>query len=157
MIIYVGTRLYGRTHVVANTCHVATCFFHVYRVPLIPLRSWIVTSQTGSSWRGIKTKLSIKSVFLAWLRAALVLMFASACVTGLMELCLRGAGARLELITACAGAAVASLFLWRATYWFSTADPEMTRELLGELGMSDEVAANFAFASETPEVSGPAR
>jgi hypothetical protein len=157
VIIYFGTRLYGRTHVVPETCHVATCFFHIYRVPLIPLRSWIVTSQARSSSRGIKTTLSIKSVFLAWLRTALVLMFASACVTGMIELCLRGAGARLELITACAGATVASLFLWRATYWFSTAGPEKTRELLVKLGMSDEVAANFAFASETSEVLGPAR
>jgi hypothetical protein len=92
MIIYFGTRLYGRTHVVPNQCHVATCFFHIYRVPLIPLRSWIVTSQAGSSWRGIKTTLSIKSVFLAWLRAALVLTCLSACAVALFEACLNGAG-----------------------------------------------------------------
>ena len=103
MIIYFGTRLYGKTHVVPKTCHVATCFFHVYRVPLIPLRSWVVTSQTGSIWQGIKTTLSLKSVILAWLRAALVLVSLGACVWGAIELFLKGAGADRELIAACAG------------------------------------------------------
>jgi hypothetical protein len=157
MIIYFGTRLYGKTHVVPKTCHVATCFFHIYRVPLIPLRSWIVTSQTGSRWQGIKTTLSLKSVFLAWLRAALVLVSMSACVWGAIELFLKRAGADRELIAACAGLTVASFVLWRASYAFSTADPDKTRELLTKLGMSEEAAANLAFANDTQEAAAPAR
>ncbi len=157
MIIYFGTRLYGKTHVVPKTCHVATCFFHIYRVPLVPLRSWIVTSQTGSSWRGIKTTLSLKSVFLAWLRAALVLVSLSAGVWGAIELFLKGAGADRELIAACAGLTVAGVVLCRASYAFSTAEPDKVRELLTKLGMSAEAAANFAFANETPAAAVQAR
>ena len=40
----------------------------------------------------------------------------------------------------------------RLSYAFSTADPDKTRELLTKLGMSEEAAANLAFANETPQL-----
>jgi hypothetical protein len=152
MIIYFGTRLYGKTHVVPGTCHVATRFLHIYRVPLIPLGSWIVTSQTGSTWQGIKTSVSIKSVLLAWVRAALAMLSLVGCLAVLVEMCQKGAGARLDVVAAYGATAFASFLLWRGSYRFSTAGPEKARELLVKLGMPDEVAADFAFVNQTPAV-----
>lgn len=83
----VGKRLCGRIDRVPGLLHVATEFYHVNWLPLLPLRSWIVfdgseRSQWGGSggwnqwsvkWRGVPVPLSMRSILAAWLRASLVL------------------------------------------------------------------------------------
>lgn len=71
MIIY-GTRLFGKVDTVPGLGHVATRFFHVDYLPLVPTQSWLVTSQTGNRWQGVKIPLSAKSIFVAWARAVSV-------------------------------------------------------------------------------------
>jgi hypothetical protein len=139
MIIYFGTRLYGKTDVVPGTCHVATRFFHLYRIPLVPLGSWIVTSQTFTTFHGIQTRLSIKSVLLAWLRTALVVGTLLCSIAAVTELC-KHAGAHKDAILPCAVVAIVGAILWRASYLFSTASPERARDLLVKLGMPAEAA-----------------
>ena len=68
MIIY-GHRLFGKVDVVPGLGHVATRFFHIDYVPLVPTACWLVTEQSGNGWRGVKIPWSAKSIFVAWGRA----------------------------------------------------------------------------------------
>ena len=71
MVIHFGTRLYGRVDVVPGVFHVATEFFHVLLVPLVPLRSWLVLKEEGvilPRFSGVRIPLSWKSVMAGWIR-----------------------------------------------------------------------------------------
>jgi hypothetical protein len=73
MLLHFGEQHYGKVDVVPDLCHVATRFFHINFLPLIPLGSEIVvtgTSEAGGA-RRLKTTLSLKSVVVAWVRATL--------------------------------------------------------------------------------------
>ena len=70
MIIIWGSRLFGKVDVVPGLFHVATKFFHVWYLPLIPLGSHLVTEEHEDGWIGIPVGLSGKSVFIAWIRTA---------------------------------------------------------------------------------------
>jgi len=73
MVIIWGQRMYGRVDRFAGS-HVATRFFHLYYVPLIPLSSWLVLEeQTEGNFIGLQLPLQWRSVLLAWLRVAAVL------------------------------------------------------------------------------------
>jgi hypothetical protein len=74
MIVW-GTGLYGKVDRVPGLFHVATKFFHIWYVPLIPTQSWIVIAGTekGNRWRGVELGLSGKSVLAAYFRLALVI------------------------------------------------------------------------------------
>lgn len=67
MIIF-GSRLFGKVDAVPGMFHVATKFFHINFLPLIPTGSWLVVDQDGSSWRGVEIPVSMKSVAVAWIR-----------------------------------------------------------------------------------------
>jgi hypothetical protein len=70
MIVF-GSRLYGRTDEVPGVFFVATEFFQLYYVPLLPLHTYVVLEETGTSWRGVALRyFSRKSILLAWLRIA---------------------------------------------------------------------------------------
>ncbi|HYV45977.1 MAG TPA: hypothetical protein VFA20_14005 [Myxococcaceae bacterium] len=66
-----GTRLFGKVDAVPGLGHVATKFFHINFLPLIPLEGWFVLSQDGSQWRGTTIPMSGKSVLTAWMRFGL--------------------------------------------------------------------------------------
>lgn len=80
-----GLRLFGPVDHICGTCYVATRFIHIHRVPLIPISSWIVIddSVTEVKFRGRKISLSIKSILVAWMLTALVLIGAINSVWGL--------------------------------------------------------------------------
>jgi len=74
MIVF-GTRLFGKVDDVPGAFHVATRFFHVSFLPLIPTSSWIVLEDSkesgfmSSSWSGVQLpSLSWSSIGMAWLR-----------------------------------------------------------------------------------------
>jgi hypothetical protein len=69
-MIIVGNRLYGKVDQVPGLGHVATRFFHIDYLPLIPYEGWLVTSSNGKTWRGVKIPLSAKSLLIAWGRLA---------------------------------------------------------------------------------------
>ena len=75
MVIIYGTRLMGKVDQVEALGHVATQFFHLYYVPLIPTGSYLVLSEQGDDFRGVSVPLSFKSVLTAWLRAGTFLGF----------------------------------------------------------------------------------
>lgn len=73
MIVYYGTRLFGKVDQLDDTgVHVATKFFHIYWVPLIPLQSTVVFSKTDDGYHGVPLPMSFKSVLVAWMRFACV-------------------------------------------------------------------------------------
>jgi hypothetical protein len=68
MIIIYGTRMYGRIDKFAGQC-IATRFFHLYYLPLIPLSSWLVLgSAEDGQERVIDIGLSGRSLGIAYLR-----------------------------------------------------------------------------------------
>ncbi|MBI4852344.1 MAG: hypothetical protein HY819_11155 [Acidobacteria bacterium] len=75
MIIVWGERLYGKVNQVDNQIHVATRFFHIQFIPLIPLQSFIVINGTESDgqFQGLAIAMSLKSVLAAYLRTLLVI------------------------------------------------------------------------------------
>ena len=68
MIIF-GTRLMGRCDEVPGLFHVATRFFHIDFLPLVPTQSYIILSQKGNQFNGMKIPMNGKSILLAWGRA----------------------------------------------------------------------------------------
>src|SRR5688572_16403957 len=69
MIIFYGTRLYGKVDQVDDTgIHVATRFFHIWFIPLIPLGSSLVVSKTDDGALGLPHPFSFKSLLVAWAR-----------------------------------------------------------------------------------------
>jgi hypothetical protein len=74
------SRLFGKVDQVPNICYVATEFFHIGYIPLVPLQTWliIVGSETDvliyESWKGVQIPRFWKSVVYAWVRAPLLIL-----------------------------------------------------------------------------------
>jgi hypothetical protein len=132
MIVY-GYRRYGKVDELPNGCHVASHFFHIWFVPLVPFKSFIVVGEGGEdSFQGVTIPLSGKSVLAGWLRAAFV-FGAIGCIFA----------APLGLIgtAACIG-----LFFW-SYRWFRPS-PERAAELYAYLGLDPH--------GEPPRMPAPA-
>ncbi|MBI4613234.1 MAG: hypothetical protein HY720_06445 [Planctomycetes bacterium] len=96
----VGKRLCGRIDRVPGLLHVATEFYHVNWLPLVPLKSWIVFdgsersewgghgawNQWSVKWRGVPVAFSLRSVLAAWFRASLVVAGIFLAMFGVIEM-----------------------------------------------------------------------
>lgn len=82
-MIMFGTRLFGAVDQVPGVFHVATKFFHLNFIPLIPTGSVLILDKTLTDGEllGVETGLSFKSVLAGWVRAAIIV---AAIVTGFM-------------------------------------------------------------------------
>lgn len=82
MVVVYGTRYMGKIERCSGS-FIATKFFHIYWMPLLPLGSHVVLEEHGDgSFRGIPAGLHLRSTLAAYLRtwgvlATLVLLFAS--------------------------------------------------------------------------------
>src|SRR5215469_13813719 len=68
MYVHFGKKPFGKCDVVPELFHVATVFFHINFVPLIPLESYVIFNENAKQFRGTKIPLSVKSIFYAWAR-----------------------------------------------------------------------------------------
>jgi len=68
MSILFGTILLGRVDETSAGQFVATSFFHICFIPIIPLNSYIVTRQRWMNWEGIKIRYYRKSLIIGYLR-----------------------------------------------------------------------------------------
>jgi hypothetical protein len=74
-----GKGLYGRVDQVKGRFHVATEFYHLYGFPFVPVKSFIVITETEKNYfsyiefQGIKIPLSRKSIFAAYFRNILII------------------------------------------------------------------------------------
>jgi hypothetical protein len=70
-----GTRLFGKVDSVPGKCHVSTVCWHVYYLPLIPRKSYIIIHERhdrlSASFEGIEIGFSWKSWLIAWVRLLL--------------------------------------------------------------------------------------
>ncbi len=78
MLIVWGQRMYGRVDRFAGS-YVATRFFHIYYLPLIPLSSWLVLEdQSEGRFLGLQVPMQGRSVLSAWGRVlSIVLLLGS--------------------------------------------------------------------------------
>src|SRR5688572_6535514 len=77
MIVF-GARMYGRVDEVPGLFYVATQFFHIYYLPLVPMGSRLVLASDSKNPLVMPIAFSFKSLAIAWLRAFmafLVLLF----------------------------------------------------------------------------------
>ncbi|HZH79234.1 MAG TPA: hypothetical protein VEY88_24620 [Archangium sp.] len=128
----IGTRLFGKVDAVPNLGHVATKFFHINLLPLIPIESYFVVAQVRKGWVGVVIPINWKSVAVAWSRTGLL---ALGIVTWLI-----GGGQGNALMSwaglACVVISIASNFIGR----LNKADAERARELteLAVAGLGEE-------------------
>jgi hypothetical protein len=137
MVIISGVRFAGKIDAVPRVGHVATRFFHLYWIPLIPLGTFLVTSEKDDDFTGFPLPLSGKSILIGWLRtagwigltAAVALAFMAA---GEKQYGWAGAAAAVGAI-----AAGLLLVLYRLSI-FTRASYERASELARQIGLSPE-------------------
>jgi hypothetical protein len=159
MLAIWGDRLVGKVDQVPGVCYVATMFVHIFYFPifpLFPLRSYIVVEgsyeqldfhwdlfgwETMHGFRGVRIPISLKSVFLAYVRAILAVFLAMG--TGCLSIILQESKHRpIDLNAAIffAGVILVSGFLFWFTLWASRATPSRASELQRRIGgLLDEV------------------
>jgi hypothetical protein len=141
MIVW-GTRLFGGVDKVPGICHVATKFFHVWYVPLVPTQSFVVIagSETGKGWRGIPIDMNGKSVLAGYLRAATIVAAIISVIQAITAY-ERDSGSMLPSGLIFLGAAAMNLFMWRGR-----ASLERAHELAGIMKL-DPAAVDQLYAS----------
>lgn len=132
MIVF-GTRLFGKVDAVPGLGHVATKFFHVNYVPLVPTASWLVIEESGNDWRGCEIPLSTKSVMVAWLRLGLFVAGTALTVLGLVQ---NGGVNVLDVVLGVAAfGGLIGTYFWKG---LAKADVERAMQLARHAGVTDE-------------------
>jgi hypothetical protein len=159
MIIIWGTRLAGTVDKVPGLFYVRTQYGHLWWIPLIPIRSYIILhgSEGGTGFKGRETPLSGKSVLFGWLRTASI--FGG--VFGLIALIVNGLALSDKWSDETLGMGLFSVALLAGSilvYWlcehFSHASRERAHQLASELNMPPELVDHFlAGPSKTTESS----
>jgi hypothetical protein len=87
MIIIWDQRMCGKVDHVANLFYVHTQFFHLYYVPLFPLKTFLVIAGTegDDGFQGKQISLSLKSVLIGWLRTVLILAMVVSVISGIIN------------------------------------------------------------------------
>src|SRR5947209_14981781 len=112
MIFIFGHRLFGKVDEVPGLGYVATKYFHVDFLPLIPTQGWFVIAQNGNQWRGVPIPLSAKSVFMGWARAISLLCGIIAPIVTIATT----SNGQLELAPALLAAFAWGFFIFSKTY-----------------------------------------
>jgi len=86
MYIVWGTRMMGKVDAVPGVGHVATKFFYLQYLPLIPVESYLIYREVGEQIHGIRIPFSPKSIFVAWLRTGLVVAAIALLITGIITI-----------------------------------------------------------------------
>jgi hypothetical protein len=68
MVIISGVRFAGKVDAVPHVGHVATRFFHLYWVPLIPVGTFLVIEENEDDFKGFPLPLNGKSIVVGYLR-----------------------------------------------------------------------------------------
>jgi hypothetical protein len=141
MIIYYGTRLFGKVDQIDGTdIHVATKFFHIWFIPLIPLGSTLVLSKTDDGWRGLPHPFSFKSLLVTWGRLA--------CLPGVAI----GIGACVDdEVLIGVPIIIASIAFFIGSYFLFVARGKRKEELLAMIGLGAEEPV----AAAAPAPAGP--
>jgi hypothetical protein len=146
MLVIHGSRLYGKVDQVPGLFYVATMFFHVQFIPLIPYQSFLVLDapKKAGQGRGTRIGLSGKSIFFAWLRTVFLLagvILAGSTLVCATELLQARGGRQYEVLAVVAGFALICFLVFWASYRLSR--PRITRALglASQAGIPPEVLA----------------
>ena len=136
MGVFFGVGLRGKVDRLPGVGHVATKFFHIGELPLIPMGSYIVVAEVGRSWSGPRFGWSLRSIVAGYLRG---LFLTSGILTVVLAVVgLRGGGPgvapagflwwQLGIGAAQIAVGSASFLLWRQ------ASPAQRDRMLARLG-----------------------
>ena len=146
MVFVHGSRLYGKVDQVPGLFYVATMFFHVQFIPVIPYQSLLMLDapKAAGQGRGIRIRLSAKSIFFTWLRT--ICLLAGILLTGsalvyVTELLQGRAGRHYELLTVVAGLALACFLGFWLSYRLSRAGIARALKLARQAGIAPEILA----------------
>jgi hypothetical protein len=158
MLVIHGWRRYGKVRQVPGVAHIATVFLHLYWVPTLPMRSYVViegprpevgavtplgeVKRTRYGFVGIRTRLNWSSVLMGYLRAGLGLglfTFTMSAVVFASEAA-NGRGMTPESAAVAAGLAVSCGLGFWFSRWLTRAGWASGNELRADLGLppSDE-------------------
>jgi len=152
-----GTGLFGKVEVVPGVCYVATSFFHVNFIPLVPTESWVIiagSEKVGllrSEWNGFElSTISVDSVVVSWLRFVMFVLCAALGFVG---------AARLETEpnegVAFLALAVASAIGFFVSYRMSRATHESLRKVTADAAFPADFARKaLAALGEEPTPRG---
>ena len=144
MIIY-GKRLCGKVDQVPGVLYVATQFFHLYFIPVAPVDSFIIIegSEGKDGFKGVKTRLSAKSIVATYCRTLLFLGGSIMLMVGALQACNRPSDALssassgfVNLVLPALGAiSIGACWLWRP---WSLATERHAHELAERVGISKD-------------------
>ncbi len=86
MPIFFGTRMMGKVDAIPGLGHVATRFFYLQFIPLVPTESLLIFREEGEQIYGVPIPLSFKSMLVAWMRTAFILGAAACALGGFLAL-----------------------------------------------------------------------
>ncbi len=160
MFVHFGQEDYGKVDVVPGLCHVATRFFTVNFFPLVPVGSYIVVAGKGKGGAPArhKTALSLKSVLIAWLRAALFLASLGCTLVGFwltIDFFERRGVSEAAVVEVWAAALSAAVTLW-LTYRLGRASYDRALQIGAELGLEAATVEQY-FTRPVEKVGEPAR
>jgi len=135
MIVIFGSNTYGRIDSIPGLGYVATEFFHLYYLPLIPYRTRFVVRKDAGGFEGGNLPLSFKSILTAWVRTASLLVLLLVVTLGLFNLTDNRVDFR-ERFFWCLGMAVIGLVvLWLHYGLFKVASYSNAMALADQLAM----------------------
>jgi hypothetical protein len=144
MVVFFGTRMYGKVDHCPGLFYVATRFFYLQFVPLIPVGSYLVIDGTESErgMSGASIGLSGKSVFFTYLRTALMLGGVSLAIAAVV-LGIQAAERQLSWLPALGlgVGAIVCFILFPLTYKISRASPARAVYLAERAGIDLRVVA----------------
>ncbi len=76
IIIPYGTLYYGKVDQVSDVLYVATLFFHIGFIPLIPLKTFVLFDKKSKYQHlgGVRIRINLKSVFVGYMRAIFMVL-----------------------------------------------------------------------------------
>jgi hypothetical protein len=157
MIVFYGTRMYGKVDQVPGLFYVGTQFFYLQFVPLIPVGSYLVFegSEKDDRFHGVKIGLSGKSVLFAYGRLAAFVGAAATAVLAVIGLVRWGEGrAGWEEFVIPGVLAPLLGYIFYKTYGLAHASPERALRLAEQAGIPLEVVAQHFLTQDAAAVTG---
>jgi hypothetical protein len=142
MIVFFGTRQYGKVDHVPGLFYVATNFFYVQFIPLVPTGSVLVIDD--GSQRAMSLGLHGKSVLFGYFRAASVVGGVLAMIFGVIGLAENDLVAGAILI----GLGLLGILLFLLSYKLGKANAERAVHLAVKAGIPPEVVAQYFVDAE---------
>jgi hypothetical protein len=154
MYVHVGTELYGKVDRVPGLFHVATEFVHVWFLPLVPRRSFLVREETadGKARSPVRIPLSSRSILIAWTRTVLSLIGLVLPIFSVIHYrqVQQGIGREPSLSVVFLAISAMCFLGLCATYRFTRASPLRALELGARAKIPPEVIARYFTERLTP-------